>query len=493
MFSGAPHRSGLPLVMSTPPLHAASAVELAGLLRSGAVSSEELVRGVLERIGALDGELHAFVDVFADAPAAARRKDRARRGPLPPFHGVPIGIKDLNVVRFRTTRFGSRATPRIPLPFDDRDVHVLRRAGFVIVGKLATSELGAMPVTEPDIHPPTRNPWNPAHTSGGSSGGSGAAVAAGLVPVAQGSDGAGSIRIPSSFCGLYGLKPSRGRLPNLFGLPDRDILYTAGPMTRCVADAAALLDVMAGIDTGRTHWAPPPRRPFAERPSPGRRLRVRVVERSPIVETDPEVLAAVRRTARVLERLGHSVEEGTLPEATVADFLPLWQDLIGGIPLVRWSRAQPVTRWLREGALANRARGLDVGALRDRLVATFAPAFAAADLWLTPTVAVPAPRVGAFAGLAAEEAFAAAAALGAFTALVNLVGLPAASVPAGVTAAGLPIGVQLIGGMFREDDVLAVSWELEEALPWRVLAPGYGIDPPRAAAAVGVAGNGENG
>lgn len=479
--------------MSTPPLHAASAVELAALVRSGAVSSEELVRGSLDRIHALDHGLHAFVDVFDDALLEARRKDRGRRGLLPPFHGVPIGIKDLNVVRFRVTRFGSRATPRLPLPFDDRDVRVLRRAGFVIVGKLATSELGAMPVTEPDIHPPTCNPWNPAHTSGGSSGGSAAAVAAGLVPVAQGSDGAGSIRIPSSFCGLFGLKPSRGRLPNLFGLPDRTILYTAGPMTRCVGDAAALLDVMAGIDTGRTHWAPPPERPFSERPPRMRPLRVRVVERSPIVETDPEVLAAVRRTARVLERLGHSVEEGSLPEAHVEDFLPLWQDLIGGIPLVRWSRTQPVTRWLREGAVANRARRLDVAALRERLVTTFAPAFAAADLWLTPTVAVPTPRVGAFAGLAPEAAFGAAAALGAFTALVNLVGLPAVSVPAGVTAAGLPIGVHLIGGMFREDDLLAVSWELEEAQPWRRLAPGYGLDPLQASEPAGVAGIRETG
>lgn len=478
--------------MNATTLHTAPAVELAALVRSGAVSSEEVVRAALSRIRALDPPLNAFVDVFDDALAVARRKDRRRRGPLPPFHGVPIGVKDLNVVRFRVTRFGSNAMPRIPLPFDDHDVRVLRRAGFVIVGKLATSELGAMPVTEPDIHPPTRNPWNPAHSAGGSSGGAGAAVAAGLVPVAQGSDGAGSIRIPSSFCGLFGLKPSRGRLPNLYGLPDRDILYTSGPMTRCVGDAAALLDVMAGIDTGRTHWAPPPARPFAERPSRPRRLRVRVVERSPIVETDPEVLAAVRRTARLLERFGHDVEEGALPDAHVADFLPLWQDLIGGIPLVRWSRAQPVTRWLHDEAVANRARGLDVAALRERLLARFAPAFAAADLWLTPTVAVPAPRVGAFAGLDPERAFGAAAALGAFTALVNLLGLPAANVPSGVTAAGLPIGVQLIGSMFREDDLLSVAWDLEEALPWRPLAPGYGLDPAAGAPRSAVAGNGEN-
>ena len=145
---------------------------------------------------------------------------------------------------------------------DDHTTAALRRGGFVILGKLATSELGAMPVTEPDIHPPTRNPWNLWHTPGGSSGGSGAAVAGGLLPIAQGSDGAGSIRIPSAFCHLYGIKPSRGRVPNAFGKPDRDILYTCGPIARSVEDAAAMLDVLAGLDGGRPHWAPPPPRPY---------------------------------------------------------------------------------------------------------------------------------------------------------------------------------------------------------------------------------------
>lgn len=482
-----------------PPLHAAGALELAAWIRDGAVSSAEVVGAALERIHRLDGGLSSFVTVYDDALAQARRKDRLRASgrPLPPFHGVPIGIKDLNVVRFRTTRFGSRALPRIPLPFDDRDVRVLRRAGFVIVGKLATSELGALPFTEPDIHPPTRNPWDPSRTSGGSSGGSGAAVAAGLLPLAQGSDGAGSIRIPSSFCGLVGIKPSRGRIPNLFGLPDRRILYTSGPMARTVSDAAALLDVMAGIDTGRTHWAPPPARPFAERPARSPRLRFRMTLESRVTDTAPEVAAAVRETARLLERLGHSVEEGSLPVTAIDDFLPLWQDLIGGMPLVRWSRAQPVTRWLREGALANRRAGLDVAARFDRLLATFAPAFATADAWLMPTVAVTAPRVGALAGLAPRDAFLEAARLGAFTALVNLVGLPAVSLPAGLSAAGLPIGVQLVGSMFGESDLMAVAWDLEEARPWRRLAPGYGDAAPpgddAGGAGIRVARFGQNG
>lgn len=463
--------------MSVPPLHSLPALALSRLLREGAVSSEEVCRATLERIHALDGGLSSFTAVFDDALREARRKDRirSRGGPLPPFHGVPIGIKDLNIVRFRPTRFGSRGMPRLVLPLDDRDVRAIRRGGFVIVGKLATSELGAMPVTEPEIHPPTRNPWDPGRSAGGSSGGSAAAVAAGLLPLAHGSDGAGSIRIPASFCGIFGLKPSRGRVPNAYGLPDRDVLYTSGPMARSVSDAAALLDVMAGVGTGRTRRVPAPPRPFAERPTRPPRLRVRFVLESPIVATDPEVRAATLRTARLLERLGHSVEESSLPPAAVGEFLPLWQRLIGGVPLMDWRRAQPVTRWLREGALADRRRRLDVGAIRGRLERRFAPAFAGAEVWLTPSVAVPPPRIGAFDGLDAAAAFAAAAELAAFTAVVNLLGLPAVSVPAGLTSGGVPVGVQLVGGHFREEDLLALAWELEEAAPWRVLAPGYGL------------------
>ena len=462
-------------------LHMLSALEQASLVRAGAISCVELVGHHLERIHALNPGLSAFVTVFDGALATARKKDRLRRrcrDDRPPFHGVPIGIKDLNIVRFATTRYGSRAVPHLALPFDDATVQPLRRAGFVIVGKLSTSELGAMPVTEPDTHPPTRNPWDSQRSAGGSSGGSGAALASAMLPVAQGSDGGGSIRIPSSFCGVYGLKPSRGRLPNQFRLPDRRILYTSGPMSRTVSDAAALLDVMAGINTGRTHWAPPPGRPFAERRGLLTRLRVKVVTSSPLATTDPDVIAAVRRTARLIERMGHVVEEAELPACSMEEFVPLWQRLIGGMPLVGWHKAQPITRWLHQQA--KRLRGADVDALYDRLVDRFAPVLATADIWLTPTVPTTAPALGSFAHSDPGEAFAAAATLAAFTGLVNLTGLPAANLPAGLSASGLPIGIQLIGGMFGEEDLLALSWDLEEAQPWRLVAPGFGADgPPR--------------
>ncbi len=447
----------------------ATALEQAAFVRSRALSSEELCRLYLDRIDRLDPGLNAFVSRFRRrALADAREKDALTRrgGPLPSFHGVPIGIKDLNVVRFAWTRFGSRGSLPLFIPRDDQTVTSLRRGGFVILGKTSTSELGAMPVTEPDTHPPTRNPWNLWHSAGGSSGGAGAAVAARLLPIAQGSDGAGSIRIPSAFCHLYGIKPSRGRVANAFGRPDHDILYTCGPIARSVADAAAMLDVMAGLDGGRPHWAPPPDRPYrtlleaAPRP-----LRIHVGTRAPLGETDPEIAAAVQAAGRLLAGLGHHVEEVPLPEGSLEEFLPLWQHLVSDIPFVRWSRAQPITRWLGEpGRLLDPD---DMKALRRRLEERILRELGDADIWLTPTVPTAAPRVGAFAGRPPAEAFADAARLGSFTAPFNITGQPAASVPLGLTREGLPMGLQIAGRQLHEDDVLAVSRQLEEAAPWR--------------------------
>lgn len=449
-----------------------TALEQAALVRSGDLSSEELVRFYLDRIARHESgpqPLGAFVQVLgARALREARVKDRARRGgqPLPPFHGVPIGIKDLNLVAGARSRFGSRAWRYLWSPLDDRTVAQLRRGGFVILGKLATSEFGAMPVTETDLHPPARNPWDPMCSPGGSSGGSGAAVAAGLLPLAQGSDGGGSVRLPSSFCGLYGIKPSRGRLQNAFGIPDRNILYTDGPLARTVGDAAAMLDVMAGVSVGKPHWAPPPPRPFAqlalERSGP---LRIRFATESKLTRTDPEVSAAVLRGVRALEALGHQVEEAELPEGTIAEFLPLWQRLISGVPLVRRSLLQPITRWLAEEGSKHDARAM--GALYQTLRDRFLNWFGDADLWVTPTSPHPPPLLGAYANRPPREAFFEAAELGVFTAPFNITGQPAASVPIGFTGKGLPIGLQLAGRPLADATVLQVSRQLEEALPWR--------------------------
>jgi len=447
------------------------ALELAAMLRSRRLSSEDLTLTCLERIDAVNPRLTAFVEVLRDrALAEARSADaRLRKGRegLPPFLGVPLGVKDLNLARGSFTRFGSRAFERLFTPFDDAVVAQLRRGGFVILGKTTTSELGSLPVTEPDIHPPTRNPWDPDVTAGGSSGGAGAAVASGMIPIAQGSDAAGSIRIPASFCGLFGIKPSRGRIENPFGLDDRILIWTCGPITRTVDDAAAMLDVMAGITVGQPHWAPPPPRPFAElaRETP-RRLKLRVALRSNYVDTDPEIAAAVERVARTLEKVGHHVEEGALelPAGVLEEFLPVWQATAASAPVHDWSLTQPVTRWLGE-----QGRNVDaklVERTTERLMAIVLEQFGDCDAWITPTVPVPPPRIGAWRDMAPLEVFAEASKLGVFTAPFNISGQPAASVPAGRSRKGHPIGVQIAGRPLADGLVLALARQVEEALPW---------------------------
>lgn len=440
----------------------ASALDLSHRVRRREVSSEELVRTCLAKIDAANPTLHAFVDVFhRRAIAAARAADRriARGdGPLPPFLGVPLGVKDAVFVRGAFTRVGSRALAWLWSPVDDRAVSALRAAGFVIVGKLATSELGAMPVTEPDTHPPTRNPWQDGITPGGSSGGSAAAVAADLIPIAQGSDGAGSIRIPAALCGLYGYKPSRGRVPPNVGRADPRGLAVVGPIARTVRDAHAMLEVLAGerIDL---------------RPPVGR-LRVRLGLSTSLCVTDPEIAAAVREVAAVVEGLGHDVV-GELPalEAELDEFLPLWQRAIGGAPIPFPGKLQPVTRWLYDAG-KKLARGT-FEAAHDELERRVLAWWGDADLVLTPTVAVRPPAIGAWRDLAPRDAFGRAAELGAFTAPFNITGQPAASIPVGVASWGVPIGVQLAGRPGGDAMVLGLSRAIEQALPWDALrAPG---------------------
>ncbi|HUS68007.1 MAG TPA: amidase [Kofleriaceae bacterium] len=452
----------------------ASALELARRVRAREVSAEELARAYLARIARIDPQVSAFTHVLARAAIAdARRKDAAlarRRAPdpLPPFWGVPVAVKDLNFVRGSFTRLGSRAFRLFYSPFDDKVVQQLRLGGFVIVGKVSTAELGALPVTEPDIHPPTRNPWDLGVTPGGSSGGSAAAVAAGMVPIAQGSDGAGSIRIPSALCHLVGIKPSRGRVVDPYGRPDADQIATCGPIARSVDDAAAMLDVMAGLSVGKPHWAPRPDGLLGElaRREP-RRLRVRVTVDSPLVTPHAEVAAAVARVAAALEGMGHEVEEAGGLEAAVADFLPIWQYNVSRAPVLRPRSLQPVTAWLR--AAGRTLRVEDVLARQRELAARVLDWFGDVDVWVTPTVAVPPPAIGAWKGMGPAETFDEAAKLGAFTAVFNVTGQPAASVPVGVATAaagGWPIGVQVAGRLYEDATVLAVSRQLESAMPW---------------------------
>ena len=454
--------------MASDELLNASALDQARLIRERKISSEELTRFYLNRISALNPRLTAFVAVYDEkALATARKKDaQVKRGDvLPAFHGIPMGIKDLNFVRGHVTRFGSRAVS-VWSPLDCKSTASLRRAGFVIVGKTSTSELGPMPVTEPETHAPTRNPWDPDITSGGSSGGAGSAVAAGMLPLAHGSDGGGSVRIPASLNHLYGLKPSRGRVPNAYGQPDANILYSCGPLSRTVEDAAAMLDVLARLDITRPHWlaAPPGRFVELMKETP-RKLRICLSVETSLAPTDPEIADAVKRVARVLEGLGHTVEERPAPQGTVEEFLPIWQRLLAQSPVIFPSRLQPVTRWLRDAG--KRLKAKEVLDAQNRLSGRIIAAMQGYDLWLSPTIGVPSPLVGAWKDLSPSDAFGRAAALGVFTAPYNLTGQPAASIPAGLRQNRWPMGAQLAAHIGQEALLLQVSRQLEEAKPWR--------------------------
>jgi amidase len=447
-----------------------SATELARLLRRREVSSVELVEHCLERIDRFDPTLNAFVTVCdAEAREQAQRIDAGTGDE--PFRGVPIAIKDLAATAGIRTTFSSRAYADYVPDFDTAVVRRLREAGFVVVGKTNTPEFGTVAFTESELNGATRNPWNVDLTPGGSSGGAAAAVAGGLVPAAHATDGGGSIRIPASCCGLFGLKPSRGRVSTA-PFPSLEGLSTAGPLTRTVEDAACLLDVLAGYEPGDPWWAPPPDRPFADsaRDTPGR-LRIAVTSTPPIgVPVHDECLAAVTSAADLLAELGHDVREETPPwqEPGVFDtFIAVWQ--VGpALHPVDVSLMTPLNRELVESARAASAADYARAAASLQLLARRIVGFwSGVDVVLTPTLALPPVQIGwqdevegAFAQLHRNVEFTP------FTSMANLTGLPAMSLPLHWNEDGLPIGVQAIGPPAGESILLSLAGQLETARPW---------------------------
>jgi amidase len=442
-----------------------SALKQAAAIRRGEVSSEELTRMYLERIDRLNPSITAFVTVTPKrALRAAKKADKLRSArstrTLPLFHGVPTGIKDLVPTRGIRTTLGSRSYRYFISPFDGEVAKRIYAGGFVSLGKLATSELGVLPVTEPDTHSPTRNPWSLGHTPGGSSGGSGAAVAAGLLPIAHGSDGGGSVRIPSAFSHLFGFKPSLSLLGNLHGQMNDLGLSVMGPLGRYVDDCAGMLDVMAGCTSPELY----PDSCLAKANEPVKPLRVHMVTRSPVAVVDPENESVTRATGDLLRALGHEVIEVEPLAGSVEEFLPIWQRIMSGVPVIFERPLQPVTRWLREaGRSVSFEQALEA---RDQLCARIDTLFEGADLMLSPTVPGPPPEIGAFDQSNPAQAFADAAQVGAFTASFNLSRGAAASLPLAVSKSGLPIGVQLGARPGDDHRLLAVCRQVEEAQPW---------------------------
>jgi len=436
-----------------------SGLEVAARLRSGRVRCVEVLDHYVAAIERLDPHLNAFTDrtlkrARLQAMAAQARIDRGDRGALPPFAGVPFAIKDCDPVFGTFTRVGSRAFRYVVAPFDAPSVGRLKRGGFVLTGKTACSELTLMPVTEPDIHAPTRNPWSRSHSAGGSSGGAAAAVASGMLPLAHATDGGGSIRIPAAFCHLFGFKSSRA-LPNFYEQMDPLHMAAVGAVTHTVEDAAAVFDLLAGAPTARPGLDDAPRHP----------LRVGLLRESPLTEVDPEIAAATERVAATLEAMGHHVDAVSPLDGSLDEFLPIYQRLAANPPVPFERVLQPVTRWLRDPGKS--VTPAQARAVKDGLERRVLGWFGDLDVLVTPTVGQLAPRVGQYRELPPGEQFRQAAAYGAFTAAFNLTGQPAASLPAGVSRDGRPIGVQVVGRPRGDAELLRGCRARERALPWR--------------------------
>lgn len=446
-----------------------TAVAQVAAIRRGELSPVELVEHYLARIEAA-GELGAFVTVTADAALAAAKQAEAAvtvAAPLPPLHGLPIAIKDLTPTAGVRTTYGSVAYAR-HVPDTDADVvRLLRDAGTISLGKTATSEFGTTLYTENLLHPPARNPWRTDLSPGGSSGGAAVAVAAGLVPVAHGSDGGGSLRVPAALCGLVGYKPSRGLVPGTAGFG----LASNGPIGRTVADVAALLDAMAVPVPGEPYPmpAPPPEGSYlaALVRSPAR-LRVARYLDPPLYRTaiDPDCVAAWQRAGTLLAELGCEVVDvpGPYDPAILDDFRVLQSGLVRRTSGPRTK----MTRWLTEQG--DRYTAAELLAAHGRLAAAVrqaATALAGFDLILTPTLARPTVPVGYFAAMSPEEDFEAQTALSPYCSVYNLSGQPAVSLPVCAGGEGLPVSVMLAAPVGRDATLLSVAAALSAVTGWK--------------------------
>jgi amidase len=454
---------------------------LAKLVRDGEVSPAELLDVAIARVEACNPELNAVVSRLYDQARAAIA------GGLPdgPFRGVPYLLKDLGAhYAGAVTSFGSALFKDFVVDHDSEITVRLKRAGLVIFGKTNTPEMGLAPSTEPRLFGPTRNPWRLTLSAGGSSGGAAAAVAGGMVPMAHASDGGGSIRIPASCCGLFGLKPTRARNPMGPDLGEGwGSASTAHAVTRTVRDSAALLDATSGPDVGDPYWAPPPARPFLDEVGrdPGR-LRIALTTKpwngQPV---DAECAEAAVAAARLCERLGHHVEEArpeidakahgsatfTLVCANVRASLEartaaLGRELTGSdVERLTWARATDGHR----ARASDYARSVIVIHRVGRQVARF---FTRYDVLLTPTMCQPPRPLGVLDLMTEDEEAYTQALLGciAFTSVFNSAGNPAVSVPLGWSRAGLPLGVQFAAPFGDEATLFRLGAQLEAAQPW---------------------------
>jgi amidase len=466
-------------------LAAADATELAGLVASGAVSPSELLDAALAAVETRNPALNAVVLI----QEGVARKAIADGLPPGPFRGVPFLIKDLGIeAKDFPSHNGSRLFRDTRYSGDSAIFTRIKATGVVTFGRTTSPEGGIGAATEAAVYGgPTRNPWNHAHTSGGSSGGAGAAVAAGIVAFAHGSDGGGSVRIPASSCGLFGFKPTRARLPDgPYAGEGWAGMAIDGFLTRSVRDTAVMLDACEGADPGAPYWAPPLLLGHAQAISrPPRRLRIGICDTTltgaPI---HPEVAEAVRATGNLLEALGHHVEPAR-PEAEVMQMIQAWTDIVG-IGTALSIRAKLGDRPPREDEIEAVGRGAwahaqtlhptrylqavnEVHAFGRQMARFFD---AGPDILLTATLAEPPARIGRFAHKTEDYLAYRMGPEGIFNyspfcAAFNASGQPAASLPLGWSSEGLPIGIHLAAAFGQDETLIAVCAELERAAPWR--------------------------
>ncbi len=465
------------------------ATDQAELVRSGEATPEELVEAAIARVEAVNPELNAVIHELFE-----QGMDEARSPDLPdgPFKGVPFLFKDLGAAYAgQPLHLGMQLLKDAGFraPMDSTLAQRFRAAGFVVIGKTNTPELGILPTTEPEAYGASRNPWNTDHTTGGSSGGSGAAVASGMVPVAHANDGGGSIRIPASANGLVGLKTTRQRttegplVGDLMGGLTVELC-----VSRTVRDTAAILDAVHGSAPGDPYVAPPPARDYVEELAAGRTFRIGIQTNPPVpgLDSHPECVAAVAGARKLLEGLGHTVEDAAPVDDQLAEALGIEDSF-----LTKWAAGQassldqlamivgrevtaddvePLTWVLAEiGRERSAARYLTDHGKHQLAARGIAAWFEGGyDLLLTPTMAEPPVPLGTFDQRAGDplDVFRRAVPSGAFTAIFNATGQPAISLPLHWTEDGLPVGVQLVAAFGREDLLIDVAAQLESAQPW---------------------------
>ena len=455
-----------------------SAIELSAAIRAQEVSSVEATENFFERIGRLDSQLNSYLTLCQEqALNDARAADEAvqRGGQLGPLHGVPISIKDLEVTKGVRTTMGSAVFRDAVPDIDSIVVERVKAAGAIILGKTNTPEFGQSGTTENKVGDPCRNPWNTERTPGGSSGGAAAALAAGLCTVATGSDGGGSIRIPASFSGIFGIKPTQGRVPRYGGLgrPAANHFSQSGPMTRTVADCALLLQVLAGPDsrdpTSIRQAAPD----FSAGLGAGvRGMRLAWTPDYGYAGVDPEVARVTETAARLFEELGASVET---PDFAIEDPFPAFWDVFATSAFTSYGHLLDQHRndfseyGLRSIEHGAEVTGADLSRAIlwvDQLGRRMEDFFDEYDLLLSPTMAVPAFPIGQrptnIGGKEVEPFWGYLP----FTYPINMTGQTASSVPCGFSQDGMPIGLHIVGSRGNEAKVLQASAAFEAARPW---------------------------